>query len=57
MSAILQLAEFLGIQSSYHDIWGEEVFATDQTRAALLNAMGLIFNQTQTHLAHSNNYN
>ncbi|WP_016955253.1 4-alpha-glucanotransferase [Catenovulum agarivorans] len=40
MSAILQLAEFLGIQSSYHDIWGNEVFATDQTRAALLNAMG-----------------
>ncbi|EWH08459.1 4-alpha-glucanotransferase (malQ-like) protein [Catenovulum agarivorans DS-2] len=40
MSAILQLAEFLGIQSSYHDIWGKEVFATDQTRSALLNAMG-----------------
>ncbi|MER2494137.1 4-alpha-glucanotransferase [Catenovulum sediminis] len=44
MSAILELAEYLGIESSYYDIWGNQIFATDETRSSLLNAMGFTIN-------------
>ena len=40
MNSIQQLAEKVGFHSSYTNSFGERVFATDESRKALLSAMG-----------------
>jgi malto-oligosyltrehalose synthase/4-alpha-glucanotransferase len=47
MSALDRLSELAGIAPQYHDIWGRVHRATDTTRIALLQAMGIITDATQ----------
>lgn len=42
MSALRRLAERAGILTEYHDIWGNGHATSDDTRRALLGAMGLL---------------
>ncbi len=41
VDALSTAAELLGVQSSFHDIWGKQHFATDEVKEAILRSLGV----------------